>query len=359
MGARGSLVSLRALCIAVALLAACAEEPAPEPLGPRLVKLLTVGDAEVGTLEYPGQIKAIQHADMGFEVPGRIIEFRVKEGQRVKRGAFLARLDARDYEAELDKARTNAAKTQADANRYQKLFDAGVTPQAELERYLRLDENMEANLRVASKAVEDTVLRAPFDGVVARKLVEDFANVQAKQAVLVVQDDSLLRIEAAIPERDFARMQPGLTLEERNARARPRVQVSSVAGREFPARASEFTTSADPATRTYRATFDFAPEPDVSVLPGMTAKVVLDVGGAAAAGPLRVPAAAVISGGEGGPFLWAVDPDTLVVAKAPVEVGALSGSWLEIRSGLAAGQTIATSGVHQLREGMTVRRFEP
>jgi multidrug resistance efflux pump len=66
----------------------------------------------------------------------------------------------------------------------------------------RAVEVTEAELRVSQKAVEDTVLRAPFDGVMARKLVEDFANVNAKEPVLVFQDTSHLEIQINIPERD-------------------------------------------------------------------------------------------------------------------------------------------------------------
>jgi RND family efflux transporter MFP subunit len=342
----------------IAALAACGEPPAPEPPPVRPVKLLTLGEGAAGSLEYPGQIRAAQRADMAFEVPGRIVEFPVKEGVRVKAGQALARLDPRDYEAELAKARTNAAKGKADYDRYQSLFEKGVSPQKELERYRAFYENTQATLRIASKAVEDTVLRAPFDGVMARKLVPDFANVQAKQPVLVLEDDSSLQIDVAVPERDFARMRPGATLEERNARARPRVIVSGVPGREFPARLSEFTTTADPVTRTYQATFTFERPRDVNVLPGMTARVKLETGAAESGRPLLVPVQAVAEDTGTTPYVWTVDPKSMQVSKAPVEVGALTGSWIEIRSGLAPGQTLAVSGVHQLREGMVVRPFE-
>jgi RND family efflux transporter MFP subunit len=346
------------LALLALALASCGEPPAPEASPVRPVKLLTLGQGEAGTLEYPGQVRAAQRADMAFEVAGRIVEFPVKEGTRVKAGQVLARLDPRDYEAELAKARTNAAKGKADYDRYRSLYEKGVSPKAELERYQTFYDNTQATLRIAAKAVEDTVLRAPFDGVMAQKLVEDFANVQAKQPVLVLEDDSSLRIDVAVPERDFARMRPAASLEERSARVRPRVIVSGVPGREFPARISEFTTTADPVTRTYKATFAFERPRDVNVLPGMTARVRIDTGGAEAGAPLLVPVQAVAEDSGGAPYVWTVDPASMKVSKTTVEIGALTGSWIEIRKGLSPGQTLATSGVHQLREGMTVRPFE-
>ncbi len=348
-----------AMCAAALTFAACSEPPPPAPPPVRPVKMLTISGDGGGTLEFPGTLRAVQHADMAFEVPGRIQEFLVREGTPVRTGQVLARLDPRDYQAELDKARTNTNKARADFERYDTLYRRGISPKMELERYQRIYENSQANLRIAEKKVEDTVLRAPFDGVLAAKRVEDFANVRAKQAVLVLQDASALRIDAAVPERDFARMQPGLTLAERTARLRPRVVVSGLPGREFPARITEFTTDADPATRTYRATLEFAPGDGLTVLPGMTARVILSVGEVAGGGTgaLRVPVTAIVADGPE-PFVWIVDPDSLRVAKAAVQLGEVSGDTVEVRAGLRSGQTIATSGAQLLRDGMTVRRFE-
>jgi RND family efflux transporter MFP subunit len=340
----------------LAPLFACGEETAPPPLPPRPVKMLEVGSEGRATLEFPGSIRAAQQSEMAFEVPGKVTALLVQEADRVERGQVLARLDPRDYQAELDKKQAAAAKAKADYDRYKILFEKGVSPQAELERYQRLYEATQANLRQAQKAVEDAELVAPFAGVVARKLVDDYANVQAKQPVLLLQDDSSLEIQVSIPERDFANMPPGLTLEERTARARPRVTVSSLPGRSFPARVKEFSTSADPATRTYQATFAFENPEDVNVLPGMTAKVTVSVGGRA--GALGVPASAVVAPEGDTPYVWIVDTRAMTVHKKAVELGELSGSWIQVRGGLEPGQTIAVSGVNHLRDGMTVRRFE-
>ena len=71
----------------------CAEERVEEVAVVRPVKILTVGESRTGTLEYPGEVSAAQHADMAFEVSGKIVRFPVDEGQAVRKGAFLAGLD--------------------------------------------------------------------------------------------------------------------------------------------------------------------------------------------------------------------------------------------------------------------------
>lgn len=342
----------------LALVAACGEPPPAPPPGPRPVKMLEVAGTGRGTLEFPGEIRPIRQADMAFEVPGKIVEFPAKESERVEKGQLLARLDPRDYEAELAKWRAQLNKTKTDLERYKTLYEQNVSPRAEYERAQRNYEAAQADYRQAQKAVEDTELRAPWDGIVARKLVEDFVNVQAKQTVLILQDDSSLEIQVSVPERDFARTTPGLPLEERNRRAHPRVVISALGGRSFPARITEFSTAADPATRTYQARFAFDPPSDVNVLPGMTARVVMDVAsGTEAPAALRVPVQAVVANPEGEPFVWRVDPATMQVSRAPVVLGPMAGDEVTIEQGLEAGQTIAISGVDELREGTTVRRF--
>jgi RND family efflux transporter MFP subunit len=344
-----------------AALAACEQEAPPEraPVV-RPVKLLTIGAVGAGpTLELPGSVTATQQSDMAFEVPGRIIEIPVDEGEMVASGAVLARLDARDYEADLDKvlARRNAAR--ADFNRYDEAFKADAVTAQDVDLARRNLDVTEAELRTARKAVEDTVLRAPFDGRVARKLVDDFANVRAKQTVLIVQDDSSIEIRVNIAERDWGRARPGLSNAERTALIRPRVVIASMPGRQFPATIKEIATSADPVTRTYEATFAFANPADVNVSPGMTGRVVLSIPEDTDVGAVTlIPANAVMADEENNPYVWVVDPDTEMVGIRKVQVGELSGVSIQVIDGLQDGDRIAVSGVHSLTEGAPVRALE-
>jgi RND family efflux transporter MFP subunit len=343
-----------------ALALCCSEEPAPAPPVAQPVKIMTVSGGGGGvSLEFPGVISPIQNAEPAFEVPGKIVEFPVDEGETIEEGAVIARLDPRDFQAEVDKARANLNKTATDLKRFKTLYQKGVNPKTDVERAEQFYEITAANLRTAEKALEDSVLRAPFAGTVARKLVDDFQNVQAKQPIVILQDESTLEIVVDVPESDFARMTPGLTLEERNRRTRPRVSVSSIPGRSFPAWIKEFSTTADPVTRTFKATFAFDRPGDVTVRPGMTAKITLTPSEArAVVGAISIPARAVRTDDTGEAFVWVVDPETMKVKRTPVVLGGLSGEDIGIQSGLAGGEQIAISGVYQLRDGMQVRRFE-
>jgi multidrug efflux system membrane fusion protein len=91
----------------------------------------------------------------------------------------------------------------------------------------------------------------------------------------------------------------------------------------------------------------------------MTAKITGNSSGTRApAGAVSIPARAVLTDETGEAFVWAVNPETMTVTRTPVVAGGLTGEDIAIQSGLAGGDQIAISGVHQLRDGMQVRRFE-
>jgi RND family efflux transporter MFP subunit len=217
-----------------------------------------------------------------------------------------------------------------------------------------------ADLETAQKAVEDTLLIAPFAGRVAKKLVKDFQNVNAKQAVLIRQDDSSLELVVNVPERDLTKKAQSRTLEEATRRLAPEVSVTAIPDESFPARLKEISTTADTVTRTFRATFAFDKPSDVQVLPGMTAKVAINRPGSGERQTgFSIPAQATLADDTGAAYVWVVDPEAMTVSRRMVELGEMSGADVVVRSGLAGGDVVAISGVHQLREGMPVRRLEP
>lgn len=348
------------LFAAGASLAACWAEPEPPPEPIRPVKILKLGSgSSTFQVQYPGVIEAARSARMAFEVQGRIIEFPVVEGDRLDKGALIAGLDPRDYEEALAKHEANAAFLKVERDRHQSLFDQGVDSRQVLDKALKNYQIALSSVAQARKALEDSKLLAPFDGVVALKLVKEFRNVQAKEQVVVFEDDSYLKIVVSLPEADYARLTPGLTLEQRNSRADIWVEVTSVPDHRFPAHITETASAADPVTRTFRITLAFEAPKDVIVTSGMTAKVVAsaeiieDNDGT----EFMVPVQAARGNESGAAFVWVLDPQTMEVHRSPVTLGAVSGSMVRVLGGLDDGDEIATSGVAELREGMRVRRF--
>lgn len=353
------------LILPAILLAGCDKAPGPveeEPARP--VKLLTIDNRPASmTLEYPGEIKAARSVNLGFEVAGKIIELPIEDGLAVTEGDLLGRLDPSDYQAARDAAQANLRASRSAYVRAKNIFDEGAGSQAEVDKTLRDLKVAEQDLKKAQKALDDTELRAPYTGVVGQRLADNYQNVQAKEAVLIFQDTSSLEMDVSVPERDFIRMKRDLTLKERTEIARPEVAISAIPDRRFPARIKSFTATADPVTRTYTATFQFERPDDVNILPGMTARVILNPGTETLerympADVVMVPLTAIVSDDTGNSFVWRVDPDSMKVGRVPVTLGEISNSSIGITGDLEQGDRIAITGVARLFEGAPVRPLE-
>jgi RND family efflux transporter MFP subunit len=354
-------VLIYAALVPAMFMSGCGEQATESAPIVRPVKILEIGALGAGSVrEYPGAIRAADSADVSFEVAGRIIKLEAREGREVQTGDVLAELDDTIYAAELDVAVANLNKARADLSRSENIFaeDSGAITQERIDSDRRSVEVSVARVAQAQKSVDDTVLLAPFDGAVSRRLVEVFENVQAKQPVVIVENLSRVEVEINVPERDMLGRGSGTRtreeLDEIQRSVKPMVSLSAVPDAEFPGVISEVATRADPTTRTFAVRIAFDAPPDAGLLPGMTARVIGRFQGNA---PVKVPISAV--GGSPGAkaTVWVINPDTMTVHARSVELGELAGGEVEIVAGLESGEMIATTGVTQLAEGMQVSRF--
>jgi len=339
---------------------ACGQDaPVEQAEVARPVKMIRIGEGAGGrTLEVPGSVFAAQSAELSFEVSGRMLARIVEEGQLVVAGEVVAKLDSRDYVAQRNAALARRDTAKADYDRYRVAYETNAVTEQQVSRSKGHLDITQAELDVAEKALQDTDLKAPFAGRIARRLVDDFANVRPKEPVLVLQDESSLELRVAVAERDWGRGDTSVPRDEMNRRINPRVEIATRRGRLIPAYIKEASNSADPVTRTYEVTFGFQSPTDFNVSPGMTGKVIVDLyteNREAGATPVSVPSNAVTADVEGNPYVWVVDPATMRVAKRAVELGELSGSAVPILSGLSGGDLVIVSGVNSLIDGMLVR----
>jgi RND family efflux transporter MFP subunit len=333
--------------------AGCGEEPpAEEPVRP--VLSVRVGDPEdLSGRRFVGQAGATQEVDAAFEVSGRLIERPVDVGSQVRKGDLLARLDPRDFEADLAAARANEAKARADFARAVALFEGEVISEAELESARRRLEVVEAELRKAEKANEETRLVASFDGEVAAAYVENFQNVRAKEPVVRLIDTTQIEMVIDLPAGAIGSV-PYVKWVK--------VRFDIFPDHEIEAQIKEIGSEASPTTRTYPVTLIMTPPDGVAIKPGMSGVAWAEVeypDDIASAG-IEVPIAALFSRPDAGPdqsFVWVIDEDSLTVSARQVERIGASARGVQVR-GLEERDRIAVAGVHSLREGMQVRLLE-
>jgi len=351
------MLYLGLLGLCTVLLAACEKEAVEAPEVVRPVRILTISTLQGGdTLSYPGEIRGMQNADLAFEVQGRLIELPAEAGIDVAENQLLAKLDPADYQSSLDAAQAQYVSAKETFERFSEVFERGAISEQDLDNRRRQFEVERAQLVSAKKALSDTELRAPFAGRIGRTYVENFNNVQAKQPILLLQDLTQFEAVMNLPEQDWLRAKHGLTLTQRDERAKLEVSLSTFPDRSFPATLDEIAAAADPVTRTFEAVARFDPPGDVVILPGMSATVTVsvpsDIAGIGSA--LEIPANAIVGGDDGSSYVWKVDAATMTVSLSPVTAGQLSGSEIDILEGLATGDRIAVSGVQHLADGMKI-----
>lgn len=320
----------------------------------RPVKMITL--EPVGTmpdLSFPAVVRSSRSVELSFNVPGVLAELNAVEGKPVAKGQVLARLDSRELKLRVDSDRAAFDLAESEFERGEKLLQSDVIAAAELDRLRAELEKARAALAASRKALEDATIRAPFDGVVSRRLVENFENVQAKQPIVLLQAMGTLEVVIDVPE-PLVQQARGSTKDGGGAGLR----FDAKPGKLYPVAFKEFSTEADAKTQTFQAVFSLERPEDINVLPGMTATVVVQRRAAPESGAVFIlPPLAVVADQEGGNMVWVFDQEQGKAVKREVRIGVMRSDGLEVVSGLETGERVIVSGVAQLHEGMAVRPY--
>ena len=366
---RKSLAGLFLAAFIPLLTGACAREE-PERTIIRPVRAVKVSDFEgFRQRGFPGRARAVQEIDLAFRVGGPLITRPVNVGDEVKAGDVVARIDPRDFEvnlrnvkAQLAEAKAALERAQGDFRRQSNIFekDPGATSEAavdrareERDRASATVDSLTASVNTAQDQLDDTSLRAPFDGTVVATYVENFQNVRQKEPIVRIVDTSHIEMVVNVPESMIS-----LAPSVRTAL----LQFDAFPGREFDGIVSEIGTEASQTTRTFPVTLRMKQPEDVRVLPGMA--------GTARAGEADFPeehqrrGVAIQAGAVFTPdtktlsHVWIIKPtegDLGVLELRPVKTGDMTPHGVLITEGLSAGEWIVTAGVHSVHEGQTVR----
>lgn len=205
---------------------------------------------------------------------------------------------------------------------------------------------LEGRTREATIQLDDCTLRAPFDGIIARRYVEAGQSVNARQPIARLQSNNDIYVGVDVPEAVMAS-----NIRKADV-AKMTAEFPAAPGQQFPVQICEVQQIADPATQTFRVYFTVKTPPEMLVLPGMTAKVQMP--DSANAARLTVPVSALYREGGGETVVWVIGAD-LVAHRRAVKTGDAIGERVVVTDGLKEGDRIAIAGVSFLAEGQKVR----
>jgi RND family efflux transporter MFP subunit len=352
---------LTAMVLALFSVAACQEPPPPTVEKIRAIKTIVVADRGAGqSRRFPGVIEAVDTSSLSFEVGGNTREVLVDVGARVKAGDVLASLDDTPFklnvdaaEAEVSRTKANLAEKKTDFDRQDTLYKKEWVSKAAFDQAKAAYDSAASEvsyatskLNLARRDLEKTVLRAPFDGVIAAREAEPFQEVARGQKIFDVYIEGAMQVRLSVPETAIENVNLGLpaTVHFPNERVPPQ-----------EGRISEVGTVATEANAfTVKVALAAPPE---SLRPGMTAEVGMLLGDQTGNQSFLLPLAAIAPGEEPGRgYVFLFDEATSTVKRTAVRgAGGVRDDRVLISEGVAAGDIVAVAGVSFLRDGQQVK----
>jgi multidrug efflux system membrane fusion protein len=308
-----------------------------------------------------GTVEAIRAANVAAQVSGVIQKVAFREGENVRSGQVLFRLDARPFRAALDQAnavlerdRARAGSAWSEARRAERLYAENVLSQSEWDQKRADAEAMAATVRADSAAVQTARLnvefasiRAPIAGRTGRLLARegDYVRAGTNEALVTIIQPQPIWVRFTVPDRDVP-----LVLRYRQARPRVLVQQSGGGGTApMEGKLVFIDSGVDPGTGTLLLKGEF-PNQDGRLVPGQFVDVRLILFVAPRA--LVVPAVAVSTGQEGS-YVYVVRPDSTAMLR-PIVVERTQDELAIVASGLSAGDRVVTDGQNRLSPGSKV-----
>lgn len=341
-------------------ISACDREVTEPSITVRPVSILEVSNsAQQGVRIFPARIIAGDRTELAFKRPGQLERLLVREGESVTRGQVIAELNSNDARLRLQDRQATFNLSQTQFSRYATLSERHIVARAELDVQRAARDSAQAALKLAKEELDDTIIRAPFPGVIAMVNARNYQIVAAGQSIATLNALELLDVEFSIPESLF------VLIDANNVKYQPVVELNNLPGREFVASYKEHTAQTVSGALTYRMVLTMPRPQDIPLLSGMSGRVKINLGnlpGSVAAMAVVVPVEAVFNpdtSAEHKPHVWVVNErdGKLFVTSRQVELGQLTAKGIQVVSGLSQGERIVAAGTRELAPDQEVRAW--
>ncbi|MCZ6460585.1 MAG: efflux RND transporter periplasmic adaptor subunit [Gammaproteobacteria bacterium] len=342
--------------IACLTLTACGEAPieATDTVARPVKSMVVLSPAGSGIRNFPGRIDAVNKAVLAFRVAGTVAALSINTGEDVTKGQVLAQLDQTDFLIALRDRQARFDRAEKDYERARDLVADGAISRRDFDTIEAGFKTQGAALEQTQQNLDYTTLRAPFAGNVALRHIDAFEEIRVGQSIFSIIDPSLLEVQFDIPE-NLVLLLPGRTSGDQPKNVNVWATFDAAPQLRFELAFKEVATRADAQTQTFAVTFTLPAPDSVTVLPGMTASVMVDLSKALKQQSVYyVPLTAVAGTNELNARVWTVDEDSMTVHERPVTVGRMVGSTVEVTDGLEPGLRIVTAGAAYLAEGMKI-----
>lgn len=329
----------------ILFLSACQPQKENEvPTTPRPVRVTQV--KALGTIDrqYTGVVEATEFSILAFKVSGTLTELNVEEGQKVKQGYLIARINPYDYQQQYNTASSNYNAAKSIYERNDRLLKANATATQNVEiaqaDYIRAGSAVD----IARSTLDYTRLLAPFDGIIVKKYVANHEEVMVGQSIVELVNPDHIEISFVLPETNIELLKAPKTIY---------VEFDSQKGKLFTSDIKEYIYSSNgfgiPITLKITDK-EFLAYRD-NVFPGFSCKITFRIQNTVS-DHFIIPASALFREGEQ-EFVWIVDPRTSRVKKQAVTTIRFDQAAL-VKTGLHSDNIIVTAGVQALKDNQAV-----
>lgn len=293
------------------------------------------------TATYTGSttLEAEAEAVVVAKVGGVVKEIFVEEGDSIKAGQVVAKLDDEQFKLELNSAKSTLEKLSNEFQRNQSLFENNIVSKEIYEQTKFEHRTQKAAFDLAELKLNYTEIRAPISGIVSQRLIKVGNMVELNQPTFQITDFDPLLAVLHVPEKEMAKLQPGFPAN---------LSADAIPGAEFKGQILRISPIVDAGTGTFKVTVEVN-DKTRKLKPGMFTRVqiIYDTH----ENTLLVPKDAILSE-DAESFAFVISDDT--ASKKKVEIGYDNSTHIEILSGLNLGDTIVTTGLSSLKDGSKI-----
>ncbi len=352
---RQTICKIASVALAFFMLAGCdSKVEVAEDKQLRPVRSITVSQPDLKRFyEFSAVVDASKKADLSFKISGEIIEFYFDQGEDVKAGQLIAKLDDKDVKIQLNEAKSSFEKASADFSRARNLIQSKTISQSDFDQLKAQYESSKAKLEAAQNSLAYTELKASFDGVVAKRYSEKYQEITAKAPIVSLHDLDNIDLKISVPETIMIRVRKNVEPPKMSAK------FAGIKDQVFPVTFKEVSTQADEISKTYEVTLTMKAPQGFTILPGMTADVKVErlFPANEFAASFYLPPKTVQKD-TNSHYVYIVESQSSgvgVIKKREVQVGDITQLGIEIFSGINIGDRVLTAGMSKVTDGMKVK----
>lgn len=339
---------LISLLTVVAFVVSC-KGPVMQEQGPRPVKIAKVAALDMIEKTYSGAVSPDQFSDLAFKMSGPLITLNVEEGQRVKTGQVVAEIDPLDYRLDFEAKKSSFLTAESQLTRAKKLLGKQAISHQDYESTEAAYSNAKAAYENAQNQLKETKLRAPFDGFIQKKYVENYQKVQAGQGIVCLINPNKLLVRFTLPENNMDNLasDPLIFVEFENYK-----------GKLFKAKLKEYVEASPDGSGVPVSLYINDPDfnlSDYQVAVGFSCRVVLNIKQAGFSGYSVIPLSAIISDPVSGKLFVFVYGEGKVRQREVKEGGIMEKDLVIITEGLKNGEEVVVAGTTRLVDGKEVK----